>query len=72
MALVLKKYLRLFSILVKTSFIADLEFRVNFSLRIFTDILWYFMQILSFEILFNYTPLIGDWDRYQMRVPSGR
>ncbi|MBL7543117.1 MAG: ABC-2 family transporter protein [Bdellovibrionaceae bacterium] len=71
MALVLKKYLRLFSILVKTSFIADLEFRVNFSLRIFTDILWYFMQILSFEILFNYTPLIGDWDRYQMRVFLG-
>jgi ABC-2 type transport system permease protein len=70
-ARVLKKYFRLFSILLKTSFIADLEFRVNFSLRIFTDIMWYFMQVLSFEVLFNYTPQIGDWDRYQMRVFLG-
>lgn len=71
MAPVLRKYLRLFSILLKTSLIADLEFRINFSLRIFTDIMWYLMQILSFEVLFNYTPHIGDWDRYQMRVFLG-
>jgi len=68
---VLRKYIRLFSILLKTSFIADLEFRVNFSLRIFTDIMWYLMQVLSFEVLFNYTPSIGGWDRYQMRVFLG-
>jgi len=68
---VLRKYIRLFSILLKTSFIADLEFRVNFSLRIFTDIMWYLMQVLSFEVLFNYTPTIGGWDRYQMRVFLG-
>lgn len=67
----LRKYLRLFSILLKTSLIADLEFRVNFSLRIITDIMWYLMQVLSFEVLFNYTPQIGDWDRYQMRVFLG-
>lgn len=71
MAQVLRKYIKLFSILLKTSFIADLEFRVNFSLRIFTDILWYAMQILSFEVLFNFTPMIGDWDRYQTRVFLG-
>lgn len=71
MVQVLRKYIRLFSILLKTSFIADLEFRVNFSLRIFTDIMWYLMQVLSFEVLFNYTPSIGGWDRYQMRVFLG-
>ena len=71
MVQVLRKYIRLFSILLKTSFIADLEFRVNFSLRIFTDIMWYLMQVLSFEVLFNYTPTIGGWDRYQMRVFLG-
>ncbi len=71
MAQVLRKYVKLFSILIKTSFIADLEFRVNFSLRIFTDIMWYAMQILSFEVLFNYTTNIGDWNRYQTRVFLG-
>lgn len=68
MAQVLKKYLVLFYSLLKTSFIADLEYRVNFSLRIFTDIIWYIMQLISFEVLFNYTNLIGDWNRTQMRV----
>jgi len=29
------------------------------------------MQVLSFEVLFNYTPTIGGWDRYQMRVFLG-
>lgn len=68
MALVLKKYISLFTSLLKTSFIADLEYRVNFSLRIFTDIIWYIMQLISFEVLFNYTPTIGDWNRAQMRT----
>ena len=71
MAQALKKYFKLFSILLKTSFISDLEFRVNFSLRIFTDIMWYAMQILAFEVLFNFTTTIGDWDRYQTRAFLG-
>lgn len=71
LSMTVKKYSRLFAMLIKTSFIADLEFRVNFSLRIFTDIIWYLMQILSFEILFNYTDTIGDWNRYQTRVFLG-
>jgi ABC-2 type transport system permease protein len=70
-ALALKKYISLFFTLLKTSFIADLEYRVNFSLRIFTDIIWYIMQLISFEVLFNFTPTIGDWNRTQMRVFLG-
>lgn len=66
-----KKYFKLFSTLLKTSFIADLEFRVNFSLRILTDIMWYLMQILTFEVFFNFTTNIGDWNRYQTRVFLG-
>lgn len=68
---VLKKYFRLFSICLKTSLIADLEFRINFSLRIITDVMWYGMQVLAFEVLFNFSPTIGDWNRQQMRVFLG-
>lgn len=56
---------------LKTSLIADLEFRINFSLRIATDVIWYFMQVLAYEVLFNYSPTIGDWNRQQMRVFLG-
>lgn len=71
MVRVLKKYCELFLIIFKTSLIADLEYRVNFTVRILVDVLWYFMQILSFEVLYNHTPLIGDWNRSQARVFLG-
>jgi ABC-2 type transport system permease protein len=66
-----KKYAALLITIAKTSLIADLEYRINFSLRIFTDVIWYFMQLISFEVLFNYTPRIGGWDRHQMRIFMG-
>lgn len=67
----LKKYLSLYFALFRTSFIADLEYRVNFLTRIVTDIFWYLAQILTFEVLFYHTPKIGDWNLPQMRVFLG-
>lgn len=67
----LKKYLSLYLALFRTSFIADLEYRVNFLTRIVTDIFWYLAQILTFEVLFYHTPKIGDWNLPQMRVFLG-
>lgn len=67
----LKKYLFLYFALFRTSFIADLEFRVNFVTRIMTDIFWYLAQILTFEVLFLHTTKIGDWNLEQTRVFLG-
>ena len=55
----------------KTSFIADLEYRANYFTRIMTDILWYIAQIITFEVIYQHTTKIGDWDKYQMRVFLG-
>lgn len=65
------KYLSLFWAFFKASFTADLEFRANFLIRIVTDIFWYLAQIISFEVLFNYTNTIGDWTRDKTRVFLG-
>ncbi|KYG70575.1 hypothetical protein AZI85_01135 [Bdellovibrio bacteriovorus] len=67
----IKKYLLLYFALFRTSFIADLEYRVNFLTRIMTDIFWYAAQIITFEVLFHHTPRIGDWNLEQMRVFLG-
>lgn len=67
----LKKYLSLYLSLFRTSFIADLEYRVNFMTRFVTDIIWYSAQIVTFEVLFHHTPKIGDWNVEQMRVFLG-
>ena len=36
-----------------------------------TDILWYIAQIITFEVIYQHTAKIGDWDKYQMRVFLG-
>lgn len=67
----LKKYAALYASMFKASFIADLEYRANFFSRILTDIFWYVAQILTFEVLYQHTDKIGDWNVYQMRVFLG-
>lgn len=67
----IKKYFRLYLAMFKASFIADLEYRANFFSRILTDIFWYIAQIITFEVLYNHTSKIGDWNLYQMRVFLG-
>ncbi len=52
----------------KISFIADLEFRSNLLLQLVNDILWFFTQIVIFEVLFRYQPKIGDWTIDSMRI----
>ncbi|QDK42564.1 hypothetical protein DOM21_14115 [Bacteriovorax stolpii] len=67
----LKKYASLYKAMFKASFIADLEYRANFFTRILTDVFWYAAQILTFEVLYQHTEKIGDWDVHQMRVFLG-
>ncbi|MFS4459213.1 ABC transporter permease [Bdellovibrio sp. HCB2-146] len=67
----LKKYASLYVALFRASFIADLEYRVNFLTKVATDIFWYAAQVTTFEVLFRHTPLIGDWNLDQMRVFLG-
>jgi ABC-2 type transport system permease protein len=67
----LKKYLSLYVSFFKASFIADLEFRANFILRVVTDVFWYLAQIITFESLYRFTKLIGSWNLEQTRVFLG-
>ncbi len=65
------KYLRLYQAMFRASFIADLEYRANFATRVMTDIFWYIAQVVTFEVLFTHTQLIGGWNLPQMRVFLG-
>lgn len=67
----LRKYLGLWSMFFRSSLIADLEFRMNFVVRIVTDIFWYGAQIFTFEVLYRHTELIGHWNLAQTRVFLG-
>ncbi|MFP5519417.1 MAG: ABC transporter permease [Bdellovibrionia bacterium] len=67
----LKKYISLYAALFKASFISDLEYRANFLSRVFTDVMWYVSQIITFEVIFKHTSRIGDWNIEQFRVFLG-
>lgn len=71
LAQVLKKYFGLFKAFVRASFIAELEFRLNFAMRIVNDIFWYAAQIFTFEVLYLHTDRIGSWNLEQTRVFLG-
>lgn len=67
----LGKYLELFIAFFKASFIADLEYRLNFVSHILIDVMWYGAQIISMEVLFRHTTQIGHWGLPQVRVFLG-
>jgi ABC-2 type transport system permease protein len=64
----LKRYLSILSAFLKTSVVADMEFRANLSVKVLTDILWYIAQLSTFEILYVHTDRLGGWQVEQMRV----
>jgi ABC-2 type transport system permease protein len=56
------KYFALLKAFLKVSLIADLEFRLNITIKIITDLIWYAAQISVFEVLFYHTPHLAEWD----------
>jgi ABC-2 type transport system permease protein len=66
-----RKYLSLHWAFFRASFAADIEYRLNFFLRIFTDILWYAAQVITFEVLFLQTPMLGSWNAEKVRIFLG-
>ncbi len=64
-------YWRIFKMLIKTSFISELEFRANIALKIFNDFVWYAVQISVFEVLYLHTSQISGWGLGKIRVFLG-
>lgn len=65
------KYFSLLMAFLKTSFITDLEYRMNILIRFTSDIFWYGGQLLTFEVLFLHLDKIGGWSAPEMRVFLG-
>jgi len=62
------RYLRLYLNFLRFSFSKAMEFRVDFTFRIFMDCMYYAVNIGFFQILFLHTPLIGGWNNEEMLI----
>lgn len=62
------RYLRLYIYFVRFSFSRAMEFRLDFTFRIFMDIIYYVVNIAFYRIIFQHTSLLGGWTEEQMMV----
>ena len=56
---------------MKASAMADFEYRMNISVRILGEVVWYTTQLSVFEVLYLHTKVISGWDVNAMRVFMG-
>ncbi len=64
----MKKYLNLYKHFLKFSLSNSLQFRFDFTFRIFMDCIYYLVNILFFKIIFTHTNYIEGWAQYQVMI----
>lgn len=65
------RYFRLYLYFIRFSFSKAMEFRVDFSFRIFMDMFFYTTQFLLFNIIYLHTPALGGWTQEQVTLFIG-
>lgn len=65
------RYLRLWLQFLKFSWMADLEYRMNFVVRVIGEFFWYAAQLSVFEVLYTHTGTLHGWDINAVRVFMG-
>lgn len=62
----MKKYLRIQWGFIKTNLVAAMEFRFSFAAFIFTNTLWFFLNIVGVNLIFGQVQAIGGWGRNEV------
>lgn len=65
------RYLQIYWIMFRNSLIREMNFKVNFILWMFTELLWFLGQIVFVEVLFQYVDKIGDWSKWEVVLLIG-
>lgn len=67
----MKRYFLLWIEFFKMSLMADLEYRLNFVVKVLGEFFWYLAQLSVFEVLYLHTKTLNGWDINSMRVFMG-
>src|SRR2546430_14198726 len=65
------RYWRIYVGLWKNSVIREMSFKSNFLLWIFTELLWFCLQLVFIAVLYQHTDHIGDWTKWQVVLLMG-
>ena len=67
----MRRYIEIYSIMLRNSLIRELSFKANFLLWMVVEILWFCGQIVFFSIIFGNVDRIGDWTKWEVVLLVG-
>lgn len=67
----MRRYLEIYSIMLRNSLIREMSFKANFILWMLVEVLWFFGQILFFSIIFGQVDQLGDWSKWEVVLLVG-
>jgi ABC-2 type transport system permease protein len=68
---VLRRYIEIYSIILRNSLIREMSFKANFLLWMLVEVLWFVGQIVFFSIIFGNVDRIGDWSKWEVVLLIG-
>src|ERR1700741_2601421 len=67
----MRRYVEIYSILLRNSLIRDMSFKANFLLWMLVEVLWFIGQIVFFSIIFGNVDRLGDWTKWEVVLLIG-
>ena len=67
----MRRYLEIYTIMLRNSLIRELNFKANFILWMVVEVLWFCGQIVFFGIIFGQVDRIGDWSKWDVVLLVG-
>ena len=67
----MRRYLEIYSIMLRNSLIREMSFKANFVLWMLVEVLWFCGQIVFFSIIFGNVDQIGDWSKWEVVLLVG-
>ena len=67
----LRRYIEIYSIMLRNSLIREMSFKANFLLWMLVEVLWFVGQIVFFSIIFGNVDRIGDWTKWEVVLLIG-
>jgi ABC-2 type transport system permease protein len=68
---VVRRYIDIYSIMLRNSLIREMSFKANFLLWMLVEVLWFCGQIVFFSIIFGNVDRIGDWTKWEVVLLVG-
>ena len=66
-----RRYIDIYSIMLRNSLIREMSFKANFLLWMVVEVLWFVGQIVFFSIIFGNVDRIGDWTKWEVVLLIG-